>query len=168
VPDRVLLYGVTGSGKSTLAVDLGKRTALPVHLVDELTWERGWVAVDPDIQRLRIEEICSGERWVLDTAYSQWIEVVFARAETVVALDCRIEQRSWSNAPRRGDSFPAVGGTRRAGNVTHYGTRLRLPNRLIRVVLARVVGDADGAARQRRRTTRIVATHSLAALADAA
>jgi adenylate kinase family enzyme len=87
VPDRILIYGVTGSGKTTLAQEVADRTGLPWHSVDDLTWEPGWVSVPTEEQRRRIAAICAGERWILDTAYSAWIEVVLDRVELIVALD---------------------------------------------------------------------------------
>lgn len=103
--DRVLVYGVTGSGKTTLAAGLAARTGLPWHSVDDLTWEPGWVSVAPDEQRRRIAVICSGERWVLDTAYSQWIDVPLATVQLLVALDyprwfslARLVRRTWRRA----------------------------------------------------------------------
>jgi len=87
VADRVLIYGVTGSGKTTLARQLADRTGLPWHSVDDLTWEPGWVDVPADEQRRRIAASCAGDRWILDTAYSQWIDVVLERTELIVALD---------------------------------------------------------------------------------
>jgi adenylate kinase family enzyme len=87
VPERILVYGVTGSGKTTFAARLAEKTGLPWHSVDDLTWEPGWVEVPPDEQRRRIGAICSGQQWILDTAYSKWLDVVLSRAELIVALD---------------------------------------------------------------------------------
>jgi adenylate kinase family enzyme len=82
-----LVYGVTGSGKTTLAERISTTTGIPWHAVDELTWEPGWVQVPDDEQRRRIEAICAGECWVLDTAYARWLDIPLARAELIVALD---------------------------------------------------------------------------------
>jgi len=87
LPDRVLVYGVTGSGKSTLAVRLGERTGHPVTLVDELTWLPGWVPVGDTRQRELIGEIVAGERWLLDSAYGSWRDVVLPRTQLVIGLD---------------------------------------------------------------------------------
>jgi adenylate kinase family enzyme len=83
----VLVYGVTGSGKTTFARKMAERTGLPWHAVDDLTWEPGWVEVPADEQRRRIEQICAGERWILDSAYGKWLDVPLAQAELIVALD---------------------------------------------------------------------------------
>ncbi|MBA2549610.1 MAG: adenylate kinase [Nocardioidaceae bacterium] len=87
MPERILIYGVTGSGKTTLAARVAARTGLPWHAVDDLTWEPGWVEVSLEEQRRRVATICAGERWILDTAYSQWIDVPLARVQLIVALD---------------------------------------------------------------------------------
>ena len=85
--NRILVYGVTGSGKTMLAAQIAECTGLPWHSVDELTWEPGWVAVPLEEQRRRIEKICAGDRWILDTAYGQWIDLPMVRADLIVALD---------------------------------------------------------------------------------
>jgi adenylate kinase family enzyme len=108
VPSRILVYGVTGSGKSTLASDIAQRTGLPLYLVDELTWEPGWVSVPDTEQRRRIQTICSGECWILDTAYAKWIDAPMSRVELIVALDyprwvslARLVRRSLTRAMTR-------------------------------------------------------------------
>lgn len=107
-PSRVLLYGVTGSGKTTAARRLAEATGLPLVDVDQVCWQPGWVQVPTDEQRRRFTEICSGDRWVLDTAYGVWTDVALARAELVVALDyprrvslARLVRRTASRIVRR-------------------------------------------------------------------
>jgi adenylate kinase family enzyme len=83
----VLIYGATGSGKTTLARQLAHRTGLPWHSVDDLTWEPGWVVVALEEQRRKIADICAGDQWILDSAYSSWLDVVLPRTELIVGLD---------------------------------------------------------------------------------
>jgi adenylate kinase family enzyme len=87
VADRVLIYGVTGSGKTILARKVADRTGLPFHSVDDLTWQPGWVAMPTEDQRRLMAAICAGERWILDSAYSIWLDLALARADLIVALD---------------------------------------------------------------------------------
>lgn len=87
VAERILVYGVTGSGKTTLAAAIAERTGLPWHAVDDLTWEPGWEPVPETEQRRRIAAICAGNRWILDTAYGSWLDLVLPRVELIVGLD---------------------------------------------------------------------------------
>jgi adenylate kinase family enzyme len=82
-----LIYGVTGAGKTTLAEQIGKRLGLPWYSVDDLTWEPGWIQVPNEVQRARVALICSKDEWVLDTAYSAWLDIPRAAADLVVCLD---------------------------------------------------------------------------------
>ncbi len=84
---RILVYGVTGSGKSTLARQIAQRCGLPGYVVDDLTWQPGWVQLPPDVQRARFAAICAEDEWVLDSAYSSWRDVVLDRADLIVGLD---------------------------------------------------------------------------------
>ena len=84
---RILIYGVTGSGKTTFAAELGRRTGIAWHEVDQLTWEPGWTPVPDGEQRRRITELCAGDSWVLDSAYSRWVDAVTDRVQFVVGLD---------------------------------------------------------------------------------
>ena len=86
---RVLIYGVTGSGKTTLAARLSGITGLRWHSVDDLTWQPGWVEVPTEQQRSIIHDICQESEWILDSAYSKWLDEPLGRAELIVALDYR-------------------------------------------------------------------------------
>ena len=84
---RILVYGVTGSGKSTAALRIGAALGRPATLADELAWRPGWDLMPEDEQRVLFGKIIAGDTWVLDTAYSSWLEPALDRAELVVGLD---------------------------------------------------------------------------------
>lgn len=84
---RIVIYGVTGSGKTTFARALSQHTGIPFHEVDAIAWEPGWVEVPLDEQRRRIDEICAGEAWILDSMYGKWIDGPLGRVQMIVALD---------------------------------------------------------------------------------
>lgn len=44
--ERILIIGSPGAGKSTLSRELARRTGLPVHHLDRLYWNPGWVETD--------------------------------------------------------------------------------------------------------------------------
>ncbi|MFK5584398.1 adenylate kinase [Serinicoccus sp. LYQ131] len=86
--ERILVYGVTGSGKSTAARRWGERLGLPVHLVDEeVGWLPGWQLRPVAEQRRLAAELASQDRWILDSAYGSFRDLVLPRAQVVLALD---------------------------------------------------------------------------------
>lgn len=84
---RILVYGVTGSGKTRAAQAVAARTGLPLVLVDELTWQPGWVPVELAAQRELFGKLVAADRWILDTAYGAWLDVVLPRVDLVIGLD---------------------------------------------------------------------------------
>jgi adenylate kinase family enzyme len=86
-PTRIMVYGVTGSGKTTLAKQIAHRTGLPCVLIDDLTWQPGWIPVPADEQRRIIGQVCDRDRWVIDHGYGPWIDLPLARADLIVGLD---------------------------------------------------------------------------------
>lgn len=85
---RVLLYGVTGSGKSTAAVEVGARLGLTVHLADEeFGWLPGWVQRPAAEMRALAAVAASEPKWVFDTAYGTFRDLVEPRADVVIGLD---------------------------------------------------------------------------------
>jgi adenylate kinase family enzyme len=84
---RVLVIGSGGAGKSTFARRLGARLGLPVIHLDRAYWLAGWVEPPKDEWRVKVEEMCAGERWVLDGNYSGTLDVRLAACDTVIFLD---------------------------------------------------------------------------------
>lgn len=87
-PSRVLFYGVTGSGKSSAARAYAQATGLPEFSADDdIGWLPGWQQRTVEEQRDIAAGIADQDRWVLDSAYGVWRDVVLPRAELVVGLD---------------------------------------------------------------------------------
>lgn len=85
---RVLFYGVTGSGKSSAARAFAARTGLPEYSADDdIGWLPGWQQRTAEEQRDIARGIAAQERWVLDSAYGVWRDLMVPRAELVVGLD---------------------------------------------------------------------------------
>ena len=84
---RILVYGVTGSGKTTTAARISGLTQVPWYAIDDLTWDADWTPVPADEQRRRVQSICAGDAWVIDSAYGMWLDIPLARADLIVGLD---------------------------------------------------------------------------------
>lgn len=87
-PSRVLFYGVTGSGKSSAAHAYAARTGLPEYSADDdIGWLPGWRQPDTAEQRELAARIAGQDRWVLDSAYGVWRDLVVPRAQLIIGLD---------------------------------------------------------------------------------
>ena len=85
--ERILVIGSPGSGKSTLARQLGERTGLPVHHLDQLYWRPGWVEPDAETWHAQVRALAARPRWIIDGTYAGTLPVRLAAADTVVLLD---------------------------------------------------------------------------------
>ncbi|WP_104172494.1 adenylate kinase [Arthrobacter sp. Y81] len=87
-PSRVLFYGVTGSGKSSAAHEYAAASGLPEYSADDdIGWLPGWQQRTVEQQREIAAAVAARDRWVLDSAYGVWRDIVVPRAELVVVLD---------------------------------------------------------------------------------
>ena len=84
---RVLIVGHPGSGKSTLAPKLGAILNLPVHHLDQLFWQPGWVESDRAEFRERIIQVLEGESWIIDGSYTATLPLRLQYADTAIHLD---------------------------------------------------------------------------------
>ena len=101
--NRILVIGPCGAGKSTLASQLGERLNLPVHHIDQLNWQPGWVESSKDNLRACLAAVVVQDRWLIDGNYGGTLAVRLARADTIVYLDfpvwlcaIRLLRRIWT------------------------------------------------------------------------
>jgi adenylate kinase family enzyme len=88
---RVSVVGNSGSGKSTLGRALAARLGVPFVELDAIHHLPGWEPIDATEFRRKVGEIVDGDGWVIDGKYSAVLDLVWARADTVV----------WFDLPRR-------------------------------------------------------------------
>jgi len=84
---RVLILGNSGTGKSTLAVRLGLETGLPVVHLDAHFWLAGWIKPNRDEWQEEVNELLSGETWIMDGNFRRTLSLRLNRTDTVIYLD---------------------------------------------------------------------------------
>jgi adenylate kinase family enzyme len=84
---RVSVVGTSGSGKSTLAVALARVIDAPLLELDSVYHQPGWSLLAVEEFRRRVTAVADGERWVIDGSNRRALDIVWARADTVVWLD---------------------------------------------------------------------------------
>lgn len=81
------LVGNSGSGKSTVAVALAARLGAPCVELDAIFHQPGWTELPVEEFQARVADAAAGDAWVIDGNYSAVLDLVWARADTVVWLD---------------------------------------------------------------------------------
>jgi adenylate kinase family enzyme len=85
---RVSVVGNSGSGKSTVGAALATRLGVPFVELDAIMHHRpNWEDLPTDEFRAAVAEVVAGDEWVVDGNYTVALDVVWARADTVVWLD---------------------------------------------------------------------------------
>ena len=93
---RVVVLGMGGAGKSVLARRLGAAWALPVLHLDAVFWGPGWRPTPPEVWRDVVAGLAAGERWVIEGAYPEVVDLALPRAQLAVFL----ELPRWVTLPR--------------------------------------------------------------------
>lgn len=131
-PDRIFIVGGSGSGKSTLAGQIGGRTGLPVHELDQVARFGGGNGPErPAAERERmIGEILGSPGWVVEGIHLGWTERLLDAADVIIWLDHVAWVRSSGRVVRRfaGQAIAEARrqrGWRRFLRVRDYGRRLR-------------------------------------------
>ena len=88
--------GISGNGKTTVARALSKRLDAPYVELDAIYHQPGWQQLTRDEFRARVDEATSGDRWVVDGSYVDFVgDIVLNRADTAVWLDQSLALVLW-------------------------------------------------------------------------
>jgi adenylate kinase family enzyme len=98
---RILVLGCSGAGKSTLARQLGARLEIPVHHLDAMFWQPGWVLL-PRAERIALlEHLVRANCWIIDGNYFSTLELLIEAADVIVLLDIAGWRCAWRVIKRR-------------------------------------------------------------------
>lgn len=90
--NRVLVIGCSGGGKTTLSLRIAERFGLEYQSYDrDVRWLPGWRVRDRAEQRLRVIDLVTRERWVMDGNTLSTFDIRLPRTDLVV----------WLRVPRR-------------------------------------------------------------------
>jgi adenylate kinase family enzyme len=84
---RIHIIGSTGSGKTHVACLLSGRLGIPRFDLDDLFWDRSasayGVRASGEVRDRRLAEIVSGDAWIIEGVYHQWLGPSFDRAHVI-------------------------------------------------------------------------------------
>lgn len=98
---RIIIIGCSGSGKSTLATRLSKKLNLPVHHLDRIFWQPGWVSMPREQFRAIQNDLVSSDAWIIDGNYDHTLDLRLATCDMVIFLDMPRETCLWNVLKRR-------------------------------------------------------------------
>ncbi len=84
---RILVIGCSGAGKSTLSRKLSERWDLPVHHLDSIYWNRGWVPTSKSEFREEVKSVLALPTWIIDGNFDSSLEMRAAYADLIIFLD---------------------------------------------------------------------------------
>jgi len=84
---KIIVIGSPGAGKSTFSRALAEKTGLPLHHLDRLWWNPGWVESEKEVFDKRLAEILTTERWIIDGNFNRTLPMRLDACDTVFYLD---------------------------------------------------------------------------------
>jgi adenylate kinase family enzyme len=83
-------HWLNGSGKTHVACLLSRRLRIPTFDLDDLFWDRSastyGIRATGDLRDRKLAEIVTGEAWIIEGVYHQWLGPSFDRAQVILAL----------------------------------------------------------------------------------
>ena len=92
---RILVIGNSGSGKTTLASRISNLFDIPHIELDAIFHQANWSPLDDDAFRERVQTETLQTDWVVCGNYSIVRDIIWERAETIIAIDLPRWKNMW-------------------------------------------------------------------------
>lgn len=85
--NKIAIIGCGGAGKSVLSKKLGDLLSLPIHHLDCMFWQPGWLASEREDFIQKQAEVFTDDQWIMDGNYSGTLDIRLINADTIIFLD---------------------------------------------------------------------------------
>lgn len=99
---RIMIVGGSGAGKTHLGLELSRRFGLPIHHVDQLSWQPGFIHRTADELNALTRNIHQTQHWILEGGHYETLPERAQRAQLLLWVDpgkptqlARVAWRSW-------------------------------------------------------------------------
>ena len=88
---KAIVIGCPGSGKTTFAEKLHTATGLPLYYLDAIWHKPDKTHISREEFDIRLQEILSSDRWIVDGNYSRTLETRLNACDTVFLFDLPVD-----------------------------------------------------------------------------
>lgn len=94
--ERIYIVGTVASGKSFLAKKLSSILKIKHYDLDDIFWGSKFDEKREEKERDRLfKNLCRKKKWIIEGAYSTWIDYGIKKSDMVILLDTRIHVVLW-------------------------------------------------------------------------
>lgn len=95
---KLHIIGGPGSGKTYSSNQLQKTTDLIAYDLDQVFWDQSkntYIRASEELRAEKLDEILSGNSWIIEGVYYKWLEDSFHKADIIVILNPHVIIRQW-------------------------------------------------------------------------
>ncbi len=93
---KIFILGNMGSGKSTLAKIISEKLNIKNYDLDDIFWTKKFNKKRSEKARDKMfKKLCDKDKWIIEGAYSTWIEYGIKKADVIVLLKIPIKSLLW-------------------------------------------------------------------------
>ena len=109
--NKIIVIGPSGSGKSEFSRKLNKILNIDIYHLDNIFWNSDKTHITREEFDIKLNDILSKDRWIIDGDYSRTYEIRFMNADTIFYLDYPLDvclEGAKSRIGKKRDDLPWI------------------------------------------------------------
>lgn len=109
--NKIIVIGPSGSGKSEFSRKLNKILNIDIYHLDNIFWNSDKTHITREEFDIKLNDILSKDRWIIDGDYSRTYEIRFVNADTIFYLDYPLDvclEGAKSRIGKKRDDLPWI------------------------------------------------------------
>lgn len=109
--NKIIVIGPSGSGKSEFSRKLNKILNIDIYHLDNIFWNSDKTHITREEFDIKLNDILSKDKWIIDGDYSRTYEIRFMNADTIFYLDYPLDvclEGAKSRIGKKRDDLPWI------------------------------------------------------------